>query len=170
MQWCWIKIFPKIMFFRDRCNRNENRNVGRSTMWKRQVSGSFPPRCWRSALTSSHCELRVKMLLDSILSFSLSFSFVLSPRTLFSRGPHSPPFHHATQPAYAAHTNIYTNTHAHTYDISLWGPCLTLRSPKIPLEGFRAPSRAANRTEIITGRWACVDCSYSASLTDSEKP
>lgn len=31
------------------------------------------------------------------------------------------------------------------------------------------PHYEANRTEIITGRWACVDCSYSARLTDRGK-
>lgn len=136
----------------------------KSAMWKSQVSGSFSPRCWRSALTSSHCESRVKMLLDSILS--------LSRRTLFRPiRPRSATAHSRRNGARAYATRItHTHTHVHRYLHAwvLWGPPrLTLRSPKIPLE-LRAPSCAANRTEIITGRWACVDCSYSASLTDSE--
>lgn len=144
--------------------RNENRTRARERdVKKASVRGSFSPRCWRSALTSSHCEPRVKMLLDSILSFFFPRSPSADP---LQRGPTLGPVPPCHAPAYAAYT--HTNACTHTYGISLWGPCLTLRSPKIPSE-LRAPSRAANRTEIITGRWACVDCSYSASLTDSEK-
>ena len=52
--------------------------------------------------------------------------------------------------------------------VPLWGLSLTLRSLEIP-SGLIGSHYEANRTEIITGRWACVDCSYSAPLTDRRK-
>lgn len=121
MQWCWIKIFPKIMFFRDRWNRNENRNAGRSTMWKRQVSGSFSPRCWRSALTSSHCELRVKMLLDSILPFSLSLFLSFSLRGPSSAGAHTRPRSITPRNRRMPRIQTYIQIRTHTHTIYLCG-------------------------------------------------
>lgn len=55
------------------------------------------------------------------------------------------------------------NTYEESVLPSVGSRGLTLRSLEIP-SGLMVPRYEANRTKIITGRWACVDCSYSAWL------